>query len=243
MVGFGVVDGGALRRIPGFRAPGKFGSLRKLRPFLPWTESPPDVPVIKALRQTMALAQLHPHRDPDHRAVCNWMERQIRKANRPTRSDNSTAASNRRPRGTRLVTIASPQNSQLDYVVQSKAKVIRAKAEESRLLQDYQQWLKRQNRSLSSVRYGRLRCDAYERARHNLIEAKSSAKRGHIRMAVGQLLDYAFQGRKKLPDPAMAILVPHKPERKDVQWLQSLKISIIWREGDKFFDNANSRFV
>ena len=39
-------------------------------------------------------------------------------------------------------------------------------------------------------------CDRFEKKRHNLIEAKSSTKREYIRMAVGQLLDYAYQFEK-----------------------------------------------
>jgi hypothetical protein len=62
-------------------------------------------------------------------------------------------------------------------------------------------------------------------------------------MAVGQLLDYAFQGKEKLRNPNKAILLPRKPDPDIEEWLAHLKISIIWRERQSFLDNANGRFV
>ena len=61
-------------------------------------------------------------------------------------------------------------------------------------------------------------------------------------MAVGQLLDYAFQGKQKFGDPNKAILLPEMPHSNLEKWLEHLHISIIWREGNSFFDNANGQF-
>ena len=61
-------------------------------------------------------------------------------------------------------------------------------------------------------------------------------------MAVGQLLDYAFQGKEKLGEPNKAILLPKKPDNNIEKWLLSLKISVIWREKRFFLDNANGQF-
>ena len=139
--------------------------------------------------------------------------------------------------------VSSPQNHQLDYQVQTKTKVIRAEKVEAVLLGDYRRWLAQQGRKLSAVKYRTLQCDAYEADRRNLIEAKSSARREHIRMAVGQLLDYAFQGNKKFRHPHKAILLPSKPASDIVDWLDSLKIKIVWRKKKTFFDNANGQFT
>ena len=140
--------------------------------------------------------------------------------------------------------IVSPsENHQLDYKIQRKAQVIKAKKVEAELLEAYQCWLALQGRTFKAVKYSTLRCDAYEKERRNLIEAKSSASREHIRMAVGQVLDYAFQGRKKFSDSHKAILLPRKPHRDIVDWLDSLKINIIWREEKDFLDNANGQFT
>ena len=113
------------------------------------------------------------------------------------------------------------------------------------MLNDYRAWLEKQNRKLSAVKYGGIQCDGYEEDRRNLIEAKASAKRENIRMAVGQLLDYAFQGnqgKKPLGEPHKAILLPNKPHPEIINWLQHLHINIIWRAGRTFEDNADGQF-
>ncbi|MGA2605870.1 MAG: hypothetical protein ABSH01_00265 [Terriglobia bacterium] len=79
--------------------------------------------------------------------------------------------------------------------------------------------------------------------RRNLIEAKSSISREHIRMAVGQLLDYAFQVEKKFGKPNMAILLPRKPHPNSVNWLPQRNISLVWPEKAAFVDNANGQFT
>jgi hypothetical protein len=135
-----------------------------------------------------------------------------------------------------------PENHQLDYTIQTKSKVTRAKKIEAKLLDDYRNWLNKQDRKLSAAKYGAFRCDGYENGRRNLIEAKCSARREHIRMAVGQLLDYAFLGKQKFGDPNKAILLPKKPHPNIEKWLLSLEIRIVWREKGSFVDNANGRF-
>ena len=60
-----------------------------------------------------------------------------------------------------------------------------------------------------------------------------------------QLLDYAFQGnqgKKPLGEPHKAILLPKKPNSEIVNWLHHLHISIVWRAGKTFEDNADGRF-
>jgi hypothetical protein len=120
---------------------------------------------------------------------------------------------------------------------------IRAKKIEFRLLEGYRRWLKQQDRKLALASFGKLRCDGYEEGRKNLIEAKASTSREHVRMAVGQLLDYAFQGEEKLGKPHKAILLPARLAPNIEKWLCHLNISIIWREGESFFDNANGQFT
>ncbi|MGB7581710.1 MAG: hypothetical protein WBL85_04595, partial [Sedimentisphaerales bacterium] len=135
-----------------------------------------------------------------------------------------------------------PENHQLDYKVQTKSRITRAKKVEAKLIDSYRDWIKKQDRILLAAKYGTLRCDGYEKERRNLIEAKSSARREHIRMAVGQLLDYAFQGKEKFGEPHKAILLPKKPNPNIEKWLLSLKISIIWCDRGSFLDNANGWF-
>jgi len=95
--------------------------------------------------------------------------------------------------------------------------------------------IKQKGRDLFVAQYQKLRCDAYEPAKHNLIEAKSSNQREYVRMAVGQLLDYAHLGQKKLGKMNKAILLPRKPDGSVAGWLKTLGIRVIWREKKVLF--------
>jgi hypothetical protein len=139
--------------------------------------------------------------------------------------------------------VSSKQNAQLDYKIRTRAQVIRAQALEARLVEEYRSWLERQQRTLRSVSYGALRCDGYEQERDNLIEAKSSIRREHIRMAVGQLSEYAFRGRKKFGATNQAILLPKRPSPDIFEWLDSIGIRVIWRERGRFMDNGGGQFT
>ena len=245
IVGFGVVSGKALKQIKGFRTPDTFGSLRLLQPFIPRSKPPRNVPLIKVVQHTKALVQLHPVRNNAHREVCEWVDQEIQNRSSGghiTKRKNRHKGNPTNPDPDESVIVSSPENHQLDYKVQTKAKLIKAKNIEAELLQGYRCWLEQQDRKLSAVKYKTLRCDAFEEERRNLIEAKSSASREHIRMAVGQILDYAFQGNKKFGDPHKAILLPNKPRSDIIEWLDSLKINIIWRKKRAFLDNANGQF-
>lgn len=245
IVGFGIVRGKFMDRIVGLKTPGSFGSLRRLQPFVPWSgATPANVPLFEAVQHTRALARLDPARNHAHLKICEWINQQLqiklsggKKQNAANRR-NSQRASTPNPQ-----IVSSPENHQLDFKVQTKARVIKAKKVEAGLLEDYRRWLAQQDRALSAIKYRALQCDAYEADRRNLIEAKSSTSREHIRMAVGQLLDYAFQGTKKFGEPYKAILLPSEPRSDIVDWLNSLHIKVIWREKKAFLDNANGRFT
>jgi hypothetical protein len=130
-----------------------------------------------------------------------------------------------------------------DYEVRTKKQVRAARRKEKELLDNYERWLEKQGRKLSRLRIGQMECDAWEEERQNLIEAKGTINRQDIRMAVGQLLDYAHQIRKDLGDPNKAILLPEKPNQNNAGWVESAGINIIWRSGRRFQDNAGGRFI
>ena len=134
--------------------------------------------------------------------------------------------------------VDSSRHHQLDYKYRSRKQIRKAEKAEERLMIDFRKWLKHQARKLEVAKYGSLRCDGYERQRRILIEAKSSVSREHIRMAVGQLLDYGFQIRKTLGKARMALLLPRKPDPSSINWLAELNIGVIWRENGAFSDNA-----
>jgi hypothetical protein len=133
--------------------------------------------------------------------------------------------------------------TELEYKVQRRKTSAIAKRKEAKLVIAYQKWLGLKERVLHVAKYGRLNCDAYEESRNNLIEAKQSAKREFIRMAAGQLLDYAFVGRKELGIPNMAILLPNRPDEGGLGWLKEIGVHLIWREGRTFRDNCKGQFT
>lgn len=237
VVGFGVVDGTFKRSLKGFRPPQSFGSLRELKPFRPLSEAPPKLRIMDALGQVAALRELRPDGNANHRIICRWLERKlVQKANASNRR-----ISNLKEEDVRLADL--PSENELEYQVRTRRKVRLAKKTEAKLMSRYREWLENQQRRLFIAKYKNLRCDAYEKERGNLIEAKSSAKREYLRMAVGQLLDYAYLGRKILGTPNMAILLPERPDAKSVEWLSGLHISVAWKEKDVFLDNANGLFT
>lgn len=63
-----------------------------------------------------------------------------------------------------------------------------------------------------------------------LIEAKSSAELPHLRMAVGQLLNYWFQLHADR-DPHLAVLIPTRPSESVIRFLEWMDVGILWFEG------------
>lgn len=242
VVGFGVVTGAYQTRLRGFTAPGNDkwqGSIRTLSPFIPRTAIPPRLSIMKVLNQTAALHELHPATDHQHRLICGWMATELSIG--MIGKDGSGANSKSRNGRVSLKKLFDP--GQLDFEVRTPETVRMARKLEAELVNDYRQWLKEKVPELKVANYQGLRCDAYEEERNNLIEAKSSGRREYIRMAVGQLLDYAYLGRKKFGSPNMAILLPRKPEAKLLEWLAEAKISVIWKQRHAFVDNANGQFI
>jgi hypothetical protein len=240
IVGFGIVRGQFKKRLKGFKPPQTFGSLRRLLPFKAWSGEPSGIRLRDVLAHTTALVQLHPERNSAHKRVCEWMDKQLN-AHTRQRGENDNEA--RRGGGKPAVITELQKNLRFEYKIQTEREVRKARKLEAELVEDFRKWVETQDRRLSVAVYGKLRCDVYERTRNNLIEAKCSVKREHIRMAVGQLLDYAFQGKKTFGDPNKAILLPNKPHSDVEHWLGTLEIRIIWRASGKFFDNANGQFT
>jgi hypothetical protein len=73
-----------------------------------------------------------------------------------------------------------------------------------------------------------------------LIEAKATASRDSIRLAIGQLYDYA---RFIKPRPALALLVGDKPADDLLDLLKERKITPIWQKGNGDFASTDARFT
>lgn len=84
-------------------------------------------------------------------------------------------------------------------------------------------------------------CDVFEETRGNLVEAKGSCARETIRMALGQLLDYA---RFEKPATARGVLVPTMPRKDLVSLLASANVFVVWKDSNGgFVDYASGRFT
>jgi hypothetical protein len=239
VVGFGVVKGTFQKKMRGFIAPEKNnwrGSLRRLSPFVATNAVQPHIPIMGALFHTIALRQLKPSTNHDHKTICEWMLGELGYATGNHRSKSRVPDAS-----TSLGPLSS--SNKLEFEVRTREMVRKAKKVEEELVGQYQKWLLGKNRQLNVARYRGLRCDAYEEGRQNLVEAKSSVKREYIRMAVGQLLDYSYLGRAHLGSPKMAILLPRKPDIALFGWLSELNIRIIWKQRNEFFDNADGQFT
>lgn len=241
IAGFGVVRGQARSTLKGFTAPPDedpgFESLRKLRPFVPMQKVPDDLRVMDVLNHTAALRKLEPAKPRDKR-ICRWLERRLGEIE-PTEGSGSVEEAKKDK--AKLQKLA--KEGKFEYEVRSGRRIRVANRREMKLVLRYEKWLGKWGRKLRIAVYRNLRCDTYEPRWKNLVEAKSSSTRQNIRMAAGQLLDYAYQGRETFGEPKMAILLPEKPESRDVEWLSDYNINLIWEERGSFVDNAGGVFT
>jgi len=77
------------------------------------------------------------------------------------------------------------RNAPEEYKYKTEAQIRTIEMKENALVARYRDQLALADRICTSLTFGGLTCDGFERARQNLIEAKSSVSREHIRMAVG----------------------------------------------------------
>jgi hypothetical protein len=198
---------------------------------------PKHLPFIEALNQIAALHQLHPERNAHHEVLCRWMDRKLAQIPTADQKKHSQGAT------IRVQLRSLPNDKQLEYQARTRRSVRLARKREVELVARYREWIESQDRKIQIFKSHVIQCDSYVLARNNLIEAKFSAERGYVRMAVGQLLDYAFQAKKHLGICHKAILLPSRPEVALLTWLNSIDICVIWEERSAFLDNANGRFT
>ncbi len=121
------------------------------------------------------------------------------------------------------------------YVAHRQAEAELSLRREAKLVHDYARWL--DVRGAESCRHritfpegAALFTDLYDLVRHELIEAKSSASRVHVRNGLGQLLDYA----RHVECRSRALLVPERPMDDLRDLLAAHAVATIWQHGDRF---------
>jgi len=82
--------------------------------------------------------------------------------------------------------------------------------------------------------------DAFNESRRQLIEAKADVSRASVRMAIGQLADYR---RFVDEDVSLAVLLGSRPCSDLHELLHTQRIAVIWREDDRFADDAGGKFT
>ncbi|TFE55068.1 hypothetical protein E3E14_06010 [Streptomyces sp. ICN441] len=109
---------------------------------------------------------------------------------------------------------------------------------ESELAEAYEAFLKGLGREVGRFQIkpkgstSTLLTDLYDATAHVLYEAKGTARRDAVRMAIGQLLDYR---RHISPvDPHVAILLPERPQQDLCDLLAAEGIALVYRDGDSF---------
>ena len=97
----------------------------------------------------------------------------------------------------------------------------------------YEAWLRRRLVvKTATLQTGeRLVVDAYDARERMLIEAKASASRQDVRMAIGQLLDYRRHSDKKA---SLALLLPDRPTDDLVDLLHGLRVLVIFEAERRF---------
>jgi hypothetical protein len=80
-------------------------------------------------------------------------------------------------------------------------------------------------------------CDLYDKTTNTVVEAKGSVARPALRMAIGQLADYA---RLVQPPPRRVILVPQKPRPDLLQFASSQGVEVVWPTGTSFESSDNA---
>jgi hypothetical protein len=136
-----------------------------------------------------------------------------------------------------LVQTVPVEASNVDrYVVQREvAEPTEALRTEALLVGRYVEWLDRRrgatvDRQAIPTAAGRLMyTDIYVRETGELIEAKSSSSREHLRLALGQILDYA----RYVDHTRLAVLVPTRPSQDMVDLLLAHNIASIWEKEEK----------
>ena len=109
-----------------------------------------------------------------------------------------------------------------------------AERTEHTLQKDFGNWLRAAGHHVTTVTIEGQHPDLVDRTDRLVIEAKASASRAAVRLAIGQVLDYADAFRRAGDPLAPAILLPARPDPARVDLALGLGISVFYRSGNSF---------
>jgi len=122
------------------------------------------------------------------------------------------------------------------FVIEGSRAPCEAERREQRLVRQYLDFLEGRNHEVCRLQLRPrneptpLLCDLFDKTTQTLVEAKGSVARPAIRMAIGQLADYA----RLKPGARTAILVPQRPRSDLLDLADSQGIDVIWPEAEGF---------
>lgn len=127
-------------------------------------------------------------------------------------------------------------NVATSYFQEGEGGRIQAERRESRLVEEYRRFLTSRGREITSHVYAlgesdNLRCDMFDESEVVLYEAKGVSSRHNVRLAIGQLFDYA---RYEETSPRLAILLPAKPVGDLMTLCRDLEIGVVWQVAEGF---------
>lgn len=121
------------------------------------------------------------------------------------------------------------------YVMDHPDEPVQATRREAKLVARYVEWLAA--RGHDAVRHrvplpggGHLYTDVYNVQTSELIEAKGSGARAHVRAGLGQILDYA----RYVDHQSLALLLPVRPSDDLIDLLHQHGCHVIWQDGARF---------
>lgn len=123
------------------------------------------------------------------------------------------------------------------FAVRTAEGVRAAARREARLVARYAAHLRKER--VCRRRYGQLFCDLFVESRRHLIEAKADASRESVRMAIGQLYDYA---RFERANVQLAVLLPERPLDDLLELLEGVGIGCVWATRSGFDDSRGGEF-
>jgi hypothetical protein len=195
-----------------------------------------DIGVIRSSLNQKGYRHLTDEQGEHARALLEALETPGKKLRRPAKP---------RPQPV-VVAIPIEKGNVEAYDTKTKKEVVRARREESKLVEDFAALLTRQGDSVCRHKItvpgagGPLYSDLYNETRGQLIEAKAGTSRSDVRMAIGQLADYA---RMIKPPPRCAVLLEARPPQELIDLLHSQDLAVIWRDGPGFCDNSGGTFT
>jgi hypothetical protein len=128
------------------------------------------------------------------------------------------------------------------YQTRTRVDSVTAVRREAELVMRYQRWSRTNGHRvigkdiLLPGRTNPLRVDLYNLDNSELIEAKASSERDSVRLALGQVLDYA----RYVSHERRAVLLPNRPDADLIDLLSSHGVSCLYEARDGIFERIDA---